>query len=42
MRGDTARVPSIEEGIKFTETYKQYYPFNNGGNLAHKYDGNST
>ena len=36
MRGDTVRVPSIEEGIKFTETYKQYYPFNSGSDLAHK------
>ena len=26
MRGDTVRVPSIEDAIKFTETYKQYYP----------------
>ena len=39
MRGDTVRVPSIEEGIKFTETYKQYYPLNNGGNLTHKKSG---
>lgn len=31
MRGDTVRVPSLEDAIKFTETYKQYYPFNNGG-----------
>lgn len=36
MRGDTVRVPSIDEGIKFTKTYKQYYPFNNGGNLIYK------
>lgn len=33
IRGDTVRIPSIEEGIKFTETYKQYYPLNNGGHL---------
>jgi hypothetical protein len=39
MRGDTVRVPSLEDAIKFTETYKQYYPLNNGGNLVHKYDG---
>lgn len=26
MRGDTVRVSSIEDAIKFTETYKQYYP----------------
>lgn len=26
MRGDTVRVPSLEDAIKFTETYKQYYP----------------
>ena len=39
MRGDTVRVPSLEDAIKFTETYKQYYPFNNGGNLAHKKSG---
>lgn len=25
MRGDTVRVPSLEDAIKFTETYKQYY-----------------
>lgn len=36
MRGDTVRVPSLEDAIKFTETYKQYYPFNNGGDLIHK------
>lgn len=36
MRGDTVRVPSIEDAIKFTEVYKQYYPFNNGDNLTHK------
>ena len=39
MRGDTVRVPSIEEGIKFTETYKQYYPLNSGGSLLHKKSG---
>lgn len=39
MRGDTVRVHSLEDAIKFTETYKQYYPFNRGGNLVHKYDG---
>lgn len=39
MRGDTVRVPSIEDAIKFTETYKQYYPFNSGGNLVHKKSG---
>ena len=37
MRGDTVRVPSIEDAIKFTETYKQYYPALNkkstGGSL---------
>ena len=33
MRGDTVRVPSIEDAIKFTETYKQYYPFSTGGPL---------
>lgn len=25
-RGDTVRVPSIEEGVIFTENYKKYYP----------------
>jgi hypothetical protein len=36
MRGDTVRVPSLEDAIKFTETYKQYYTFNNGNTSAHK------
>lgn len=39
MRGDTVRVSSLEDAIKFTESYKQYYPFNNGGNLTHKKSG---
>lgn len=39
MRGDTVRIPSIEDGIKFTDTYKQYYPFSNGINLVHKKSG---
>ena len=34
-RGDTVRVNSIEEGLKFTENYKKYYPtfnkFEDGG-----------
>lgn len=33
MRGDTVRVPSLEDAVKFTETYKQYYPFSTGGPL---------
>lgn len=33
MNGDTVRVPSLEDAIKFTETYKQYYPFSTGGPL---------
>mgnify|MGYP003429826202 FL=1 len=39
MRGDTVRVSSLEDAIKFTETYKQYYLFNSGGDLAHKKSG---
>ena len=39
-RGDTVRVPSIEQGVRFTENYKKYYPkgntFARGG---HIYDG---
>lgn len=34
-RGDTVRVPSIKEGVRFTENYKKYYPkgntFSSGG-----------
>ena len=33
MRGDTVRVSSLEDAVKFTETYKQYYPFSTGGPL---------
>lgn len=33
MRGDTVRVPSLDDAIKFTKTYKQYYPFSTGGPL---------
>ena len=39
-RGDTVRVPSIDQGVRFTENYKKYYPkgktFAEGG---HIYDG---
>ena len=39
-REDTVRVPSIEQGVRFTENYKKYYPkgktFAKGG---HIYDG---
>jgi len=39
-KGDTVRVPNIEQGIRFTENYKKYYPkgktFAEGGYI---YDG---
>jgi len=38
--GDTIHVPTVKDGVEFTENYKKYFPnFQTGGEIeSYKYD----